>query len=337
LRWTGNLLGALGTAAVSAVSALARGIAGVSSSIAKSVSTPSPASTPAPVSPGLSLSAGTTLLGAATSPAIASAVLASGTTSTVSPTPAPSGGRTKPAPNPTPGEIVSARTGNSRTFDNGNGTRTVELGQNLNFQSAPGQYSPVNLAFHQVGASMVEDGSQVTVKAATGTIDVTDRTSGVGLRWSTAGAATVSGTAVSVSSPGLSWTYSPTGSGLELSTLVSARRGPQTYTFNYSLLGGAQALSVDGQGELTSTAFAVSRPVVVGANGHVYQAGAWQITAPGQAQFAWDDSSLPANALPYVLDPAQYYFNTANLDESFLANGYPAGGIYSYAPNNPAG
>jgi hypothetical protein len=156
LRRTGNFLSALGTAAVSAVSALARGIAGVSSSIAKSVSTPSPASTPAPVSPGLSLSAGTTLLGTTTSPAIASAVLASGTTSTVSPILAPSGGRTKPAPNPTPSEIVSARTGNSRTFDNGNGTRTVELGQNLNFQSAPGQYSPVNLAFHQVGASMVE-------------------------------------------------------------------------------------------------------------------------------------------------------------------------------------
>lgn len=82
---------------------------------------------------------------------------------------------------------------------------------------------------------------------------------------------------------------------------VHAPRGRQTYTFPYTLLGGARPLALEG-GSLVSDAFRLKKPLLIGADGRRYGVGGWRLRAQ-TISFSFDDRCLPSSAYPYRVDP----------------------------------
>jgi hypothetical protein len=177
------------------------------------------------------------------------------------------------------------------------------VGHLLNYKDSSGSWQEVDLTFHQQGSGYVEDQSDVIVRVTGAAVEATDRSSGEGIRWITSGAPSVSGHTASYTDQGLNWRYATRNGGLKLDAVVSSSLGSRTYKFPYALLGGASALSVDSQGNLVSDAFTVPRPLVIGSDMKSYQTGPWQLLPGNRVAFTFDDSSLPASAYPYVLDP----------------------------------
>ena len=252
----------------------------------------------------------------------------------------PAGTPTPTATGPAPGtippantEITSARTANANTYQNKDGTRTALLRQNLNYQSSPGHFDPVDLNFRTVNGTMVADHSAVPVRVSPQGVGATEA-SGQGLRWITPSMPQVSGTSATVSMNGLTWNFSPTGAGMAFSAVVTTRRGPTTYRFPYQLLGGAKPLSVDPQGGLVSDQISISRASVVGSDGIPHQASAWSLLPGSVASFSFDDSSV---GTPYVIDPSTNVGLHTNAGESFAKSGLtypPTSGTTTYAGNN---
>jgi len=134
-----------------------------------------------------------------------------------------------------------------------------------------------------------------------------------------------------VADQGLTWQYRPTAEGFEGGALVTNRRGPKTYTIHYQLLGGGPALRVDAQGDLVGGFFSLARPTVIGSDLSTRQAGAWRVLAGSRAAFDFDDSSLPAGAFPYFLDPTVTFNEAKGIVDDDMARVGPA------APYPPAG
>jgi len=240
-----------------------------------------------------------------------------------------------PALNPTPRtptgpptEVVSQRTANSDTIDNHDGTHTQIISNGMNYR-ANGSFQPVDLTFHAPGAglsgvSAIEDHSAVTVSvSAAGVAAVGPE--GTGIRLLTPGVATTAGSVASALLGGVTWSFSPTGSGLEIAAVMSSRQGSRSYGFGYALLGGARALSLDAAGNLVSGAFRIGRPVAVGSDGGIYPTGSWSVSGTAIA-FSFDDSSLPAAAVPYVLDPPLVWSFTGAVGDSFVNSSSSFGG-----------
>jgi hypothetical protein len=191
-----------------------------------------------------------------------------------------------------------------KVVQNDDCTFTATVGHSLHFKDDQGDWQVVNLNFHSDGhGGAIEDQSDVTVKVAGATVEATERTSGKGIKWVTPGAPAVSGQKATVQDQGLTWEYATSKSGLKVNALVQSSLGPKTYKFPYHMVGGAAELTVDSNGTLVSDVLLVPRPVVYGADMQRYNAGAWTLPQPHKATFSFDDSSLPASAYPYVIDP----------------------------------
>lgn len=101
------------------------------------------------------------------------------------------------------------------------------------------------------------------------------------------------------------WTYTHTRAGGKLiGPPITTRRGAFTYTFEYELIGNAPALTLNADGSIScGDIFRMARAVVEGADYEMYPASAWTIGA-GTLSFSYDDTALPAAALPYRVDPS---------------------------------
>jgi hypothetical protein len=89
---------------------------------------------------------------------------------------------------------------------------------------------------------------------------------------------------------------------------VTASRGPKRYSFPVQLLGTMEAAVVEeGSGDLVApNGWRMSRPVILGADKLPIPDAAVQwtvLTSPLRYAIDVDDSALPAEAYPYVIDP----------------------------------
>ncbi|MDQ4142143.1 MAG: hypothetical protein M3198_00100 [Actinomycetota bacterium] len=207
-------------------------------------------------------------------------------------------------------------------------SHTAVFEPNLHYEAAPGRWEKVDLTFRAEGNNFVADRHSLRVQAGVAGVSVTDPRRGRGIRWLTPVEPQVTDRAARFSHDGLVWKYTPTRSGVKLTADVEESRGARTYEFRYQLLGGASELTVDAGGNLHSDAFAIPRAAVYGADQELYDGGRWQIRDDNRVAFEFDDSTLPAEAFPYVLDPTTTFRITATGDDGYLS----AYGGYSYSP-----
>jgi len=247
---------------------------------------------------------------------------------------------TTASPSPDPAsEIMSMRSADGSFFRNTDGSTTAVFEHHKHYQLSSGSWDDVNLNFHADGSDWVADRNSVIVRVSGKTLQLTERASGKGVSFALPAAPAVSGNhATFAGQQGLQFTYYATDAGVKLSAIVAKSLGAKTLTFAYTLVGGAAPLSVDANGNLLSDAFVIPRGIAVGADHAEYLAGVWRIVAQGQIAFDFDDTSFPAAAYPYELDPA-LTFNSAGAgdDDEILRTGssYPPTGGYLTWTNAP--
>lgn len=230
------------------------------------------------------------------------------------------------------GELIARRTRDSRTVLHSDCSYTTTFGPNLHYEVAPGRWGEVDLRFRRDGAGHVADRNSTIVRVAGARLDVTDRETGKGIRWLLPDTPSVRGHRARFESHGLQWEYAVTDLGVKLEADVATSRGPQTYEFSYHLVGDGDALVVDERGGLRGDGFSVPRAFALGADGETYEAGSWQLLQGRRAAFDFDDSVLPQEAFPYVLDPTTSFNPTAAGDEGNVTkSGFP------YPPSSCAG
>ena len=241
----------------------------------------------------------------------------------------------KPSPSPAsppvgaPGEIVSMRTRDAKFFREANGAMRAEFGTYLHFQSAPGRWEDVDLTFRQDGSDFVADKHDIVVRVTGAGVQAVERATGKGIRWLTPEKASASGRKASFKGQeGLTWSYFTRKSGLKLVANVTESLGAKTYSFKYQLLGNAAAFTVDGAGNLVSDSFVVPRAVALGADGVEYVASEWRSDADGLT-FDFDDSTLPAEAFPYELDPSTTFNVAASANDDTVRSLH----MSTYPPN----
>lgn len=100
---------------------------------------------------------------------------------------------------------------------------------------------------------------------------------------------------------GAEWTLTLGRDRTALGATVAARQGARTYEFEFDTDG--LDLSVNAAGHLVvADGTSLSRPLVLRADGWSSQCGPWSIQGR-RLSFSCDDSSFPASAFPYLIDP----------------------------------
>jgi hypothetical protein len=204
------------------------------------------------------------------------------------------------SPNPAPSlspdavEITSLRTRDSKTFRNPDGTKTAVFAPDLHYESSPGVWSDVDLTLRREGSDYVADHQAVIVRVTNAGVLAIERGKGEGILWATPRAPSVSGRAARFSAQGLSWTYYATLGGLKLLSTVGTRRGPQTYSFTYRLVGDASPFTVPaastGAAEETSSTLSYSTKITnqMGPRGWTTQLVEDTVSNPAQTHDVWD-------------------------------------------------
>jgi hypothetical protein len=206
-------------------------------------------------------------------------------------------------------EAIDKRTRNARHFRNPDGSWTAVLANNLNAPDATGKLVPVLRQLWQTpGGGWEMDAGSLTVTLA-------KSTAGYDLQHAYA-ASDGANHVLTISFPALAWSketsfgFSAAGQNWNLgldkdttsfTTLVSASRGAQTYTFPFSAQG--MKLSVNAQGNLVlEDGTSLSRALMQRADGHSAQCSPWSIDG-NTLSFTCDDSQYPKTAFPYLIDP----------------------------------
>lgn len=199
-------------------------------------------------------------------------------------------------------ELAHLRGSDSKHFRNPDGTYSVVVIPGQHYEESPGRWADVDLDFYPIGFDQVADKRQVITRVNAAGIEVVSR-GGQGIRWVTPGAPVVSGRGCSHDDQGVTWEYLNTVFGVKATGRVAVKRGPQTYTFLYARVGGNPDFVIDGAGNAVAGEILVPAPVVIGADGVIYPAGTWQLSAGPRIGFTFDDSQIPDAALPYLIDP----------------------------------
>ena len=240
-------------------------------------------------------------------------------------------------------ENVNKRTRDSKEFSNANGSLTSILSPNLHYEETPGvwQNSDTSFVFDGTDAVM-EKHPMYNSRVSNEGISLLTTDTGKGITWLTSHRPSIHfnyvdgqfrGETASFIHDGLVWTEKNTNYGVKASAMVTAPRGTQTYSFGYSLEGGANALTVDSDGNIIGDGFTVPRSIIIGANRVRYEATPWVLNA-GFAEFTFDDTLLPAEAYPYEVDPTTTTLQRGNttVNDNFLVSNHPTlnfdGAIY---------
>jgi len=202
-------------------------------------------------------------------------------------------------------EVVEARTRDAKHYALPDGRHVAVIGgAPLHYEDLEGQWQDIDPSFHrEAGGDDLSDHNAFVVRADNWGLTITDWL-GRGILWLLPSRPQVSGAEATVANEGVLWSYQVTAHGLKAEAIVEESRGEETYRFLYYTIGGADEVTIDGDGNAVIAEVAViPRAFALGADGITYPAGAWELVEPGVIQFAFDDSSLPQQAYPYRLDP----------------------------------
>lgn len=201
------------------------------------------------------------------------------------------------------------------------GLRVAEIGRRLHYFRG-GVWRDFDSSLTAVGGNRyVADKSDFVLDADGTGLAVYDFESGKGIRFLFPRPPDrVDGRAAYWTTAAAEWKFTLNRSGMKATALITSRRGPITYNFDAQMLGGLAAPNPDGSGNLVQPAgvFVVPRSVVIGADGGRYQCGPWT-RAGGRVSFDFDDTALPDDAFPYVVDPSTTFNVAAGGDDGSVA------------------
>jgi len=125
------------------------------------------------------------------------------------------------------------------------------------------------------------------------------------------------GRAVQFDNGGLSWTASIWGRGFAMkSETINASRGQVIHSWPYRTFGDV-TVSVAAAGHLiVGNKLRITRAVMLGADHQKYPCSKWNIRGD-QVGFACDDTSLPPEAYPYLIDPTGNYYQDISTDDGY--------------------
>lgn len=201
-------------------------------------------------------------------------------------------------------ELQAERGLNVKKFAHPDGrTKTLIVGlTDMHFRDGDGSWRDLDEELRPDGTDHIQELAGVTVRATPRGIALIVRETGKGVLWRMPAPPEKVGKCAEYRGQGLVWEYQAVGQGLKMSATVAARRGKKTYRFTYEPLGGASNLHIDPEGALRNEDFVYPAPFLIGADGQRFDCGGWKLTGK-TASFVVDDTAMPDNAIPYVIDP----------------------------------
>ena len=217
-------------------------------------------------------------------------------------------------------EIVAKRDPNAKYFLLSNNQIIGVFGHGIHYEASPGVWEETDWTFVPRGFDYVMDRTFFQVRVTAAGVEVRERSTGRGVRWTTPARAKVNGSKARFDKNGLTWEYRVSLAGLKLLAQANTARGPQTYGSDYELLGGASDFTIDPEGNALGDGFTVPRSHIVGADGLVYLAGPWRLDEDLGLAFDFDDSELPAEAFPYSIDPTTDFDIATSVHDAIVQN-----------------
>lgn len=226
---------------------------------------------------------------------------------------------------PTAEEVLDARTAHTKLYQVDRWARASVFGHDMHYQEEGGHGPWIEVL---LGNCFAPDGPGrarlVRVKQGGSfhgkTAELFERQSGKGIRFYTETpiGPPVSGTRIEHTKDGIPFAHDVTKGGMKMSGLVDRRLGPHTWTFDYELTGGMEALRQDAAGNLVNDTLTITRATVVDALGLSYAVPAWELLPHGQIAFDFDDTVIPPQNLPYTIDPTTVFNVLASGDDGFI-------------------
>lgn len=222
-------------------------------------------------------------------------------------------------------EITSRRTRHSKHYRLDDGRGQGVFSEGIHYQAADGILRIPNRTFRQVTASeWIIDESDVRVRVySTGAggklvwwFEMTGLISNAGIRFRLPSQPTVSGSTVKYTDAnGLEWTYTVTAKGSKLvGPPISTKLGSRTFTFNFEYVGAPPTFTAQTNGSLSNGEITIPQAKILGADGQEYYSQSWTVPSATSMSFVWDDTSLPAAALPYRVDPSTTFALATSTD-----------------------
>lgn len=214
-------------------------------------------------------------------------------------------------------EVLERRRQNAKHFRHADdpSNYTAVFGGVLHYEPTPGQgaWEDSDTTLRADGVDHLADHLPFSIRRTGINLDLTDRATGKGIRYSLPTQnVTISGNKILFNWNNIDWTYEVVLTGIKLSGVVSTPQGARTLTFPFTRLGTAAAPTILPDGSVQGDGYTLPRPYAVWADGITRtQCGAWSFFGQNQLRFSWDDSVLPPEAYPYILDPSTSFINTA--------------------------
>lgn len=217
-----------------------------------------------------------------------------------------------------PIELIGRRSRDAKIFQLDDGRRRAIFTPFTHYQDDQGAWRDVDLNFRFDGLDRLIDRHLINYRADASGLAIWHKPTGFGIKFLFPRRPDrVSGrTAEWDLADGTTWRLTARKTGLKTEATVVTKRGPRTYTFNGQMLGGLAPPNADVDGNLVQPAghFIIQRPEVHGADGVIYPTSGWSRVG-GAISFDFDDTSLPNEALPYVIDPTTSFNVSASADD----------------------
>ena len=198
-------------------------------------------------------------------------------------------------------EDVGKRSQNSKLFSASDGSQTSLMVSNLHYQPRPGEWEPQDLNF-QVNGDYQEVGRHwFRTRVSDEGIEVLESANNIGIQWEFSGL-NVDGHCARCSIGGVEWSYEVGPRRLKLSGTVRTPQGLRTYSFPYQPLGDASDFTII-DGNAVADGLFVAAPFIIGNNEQQYIIPSGWVLQSSQLTFTFDDSILPPEAYPYIIDP----------------------------------
>lgn len=206
-------------------------------------------------------------------------------------------------------ELIEKRTQHKKYFSLDKGKIQVVFSPDQHYLDADGKWKDVDTVFHKSSKnSYVLHTANVVIETTQSGIRVTHEKSKKVVEWFYGSSPQLSSNAgrLRVTQNPFDWEIIPTRNGIKLEATVHKQLGQQSIDIPFATNGITSLQEVDGSYYFDDV-FIVPKPIVIGADEKEYNVASWSLPEKNVLRLSIDDSVLPAEAYPYILDPTTVY------------------------------